>query len=72
MKGRLNDLANSWAFWQTSAVSPCKILEVFKQHLGLAQILLKDIATVKVAERALQAEPIKGVKNPHDILFVFL
>ena len=49
-----------------------KLLEVFAQHFGLAQIGLKDLGAIQVTERTLQAEPIKGVKNPHDILLVFL
>src|SRR5204862_4459799 len=48
-----------------------KLLEIFKQHFGLAQVFLKDLDAIKIAERTLKAEPIKGVKNPHDILLVF-
>src|SRR5207342_1908444 len=49
-----------------------KLLEVFAQHLGLAQILLKNLGAIQVAERTLKAQAIEGVKNAHDILVVFL
>src|SRR2546425_2793268 len=40
-----------------------EVLEILKQHLGFAQILLKDIPTIQIAQRALQSDPIKTVKN---------
>jgi hypothetical protein len=49
-----------------------KLLEVLVQDFGLAQVFLKDLPAIKIPERALQAESVKGVKNPHDILLVFL
>ncbi|HEY9806557.1 MAG TPA: hypothetical protein V6D04_08315, partial [Candidatus Obscuribacterales bacterium] len=49
-----------------------KLLEVFAQHLGFAQILLKNLGAIQVAQRTLKAQAIKGVKNAHDILVVFL
>ena len=49
-----------------------KLLEVFAQHLGLAQILLKNLGAIQVAERTLKAQAVEGVKHAHDIFVVFL
>jgi hypothetical protein len=49
-----------------------KPLEVFAQHLGFAQILLKNLGAIQVAERTLKAQTVEGVKNAHDIFLVFL
>jgi hypothetical protein len=49
-----------------------KLLEVFAQHLGFTQILLKNFLTVQVAQRTLKAQAVEGVKNAHDVFLVFL
>jgi len=49
-----------------------KLLEVFVQHLGLAQIFLKNFGAIKIAQRTLKAQAVEGVKNAHDIFLVFL
>jgi hypothetical protein len=49
-----------------------KLLEVFAQHLGFAQILLKNLGAIQVAQRTLKAQAIKGLKHAHDIFLVFL
>jgi hypothetical protein len=49
-----------------------KLLEVFVQHLGLAQIFLKNFGTIKIAQRPLKTQAVEGVKNTHDIFVVFL
>ena len=49
-----------------------KLLEVFAQHLGFAQILLKNLGAIQVAQRTLKAQAVEGVKNAHDIFVVFL
>jgi hypothetical protein len=48
-----------------------KLLEVFAQHLGFAQILLKNFGAIQVAQRTLKAQAVEGVKNAHDIFLVF-
>jgi hypothetical protein len=52
--------------------SRSKLLEVFVQHLGLAQILLKNLGAIQVAQRTLKAQAVEGVKNAHDVFLVFL
>jgi hypothetical protein len=49
-----------------------KLLEVFVQHLGLAQILLKNLGAIQVTQRTLKAQAVEGVQNAHDIFLVFL
>jgi hypothetical protein len=49
-----------------------KPLEVFAQHLGFVQILLKNLGAIQVTQRTLKAQAIEGVKNAHDIFLVFL
>src|SRR5262249_35708268 len=49
-----------------------KLLEVFAQHLGFTQILLKNLGAVQVSKRTLKAQAVEGVKNTHDIFLVFL
>jgi hypothetical protein len=48
------------------------LLEVPAQNLSLAQVFLKDLGTIKIPQRTLQAQAIKGVQIPQDILLVFL
>src|SRR4030066_2175466 len=36
-----------------------KLLEVFAQHLGFAQIFLKNLGAIQVAERTLKAEAVE-------------
>jgi hypothetical protein len=47
-----------------------KLLEILAQHFRLAQVFLKHVTAIEIPERSLQAKPVKGVKNPHDILLV--
>jgi hypothetical protein len=49
-----------------------KLLEVFAQHLGFVQILLKNFGAIQVAQRSLKAHAVEGVKNAHDVFLVFL
>src|SRR5262249_34386991 len=49
-----------------------KLLEVFAQHLGFAQILLENFGAIQVAQRTLKAQAVEGAKNTHDIFLVFL
>jgi hypothetical protein len=49
-----------------------KLLEVFAQHLGLAQILLKNLGAIQIAKRTLKSQAVEGVKHAHHIFVVFL
>ena len=47
-----------------------KLLEVLAEHLGLVQVSLKYVTAIEIPKRSLQPEPVKGVKNSHDILLM--
>src|SRR5262249_25953799 len=49
-----------------------KLLEVFAQHPGFAQILLKNLGAIQIAQRTLKAQAVEGVQSAHDIFLVFL
>src|SRR4029077_13499076 len=49
-----------------------KLFEVFAQHFGFVQVLLKNLGAIQVAQRTLKAQAVEGVKHAHDIFVVFL